>query len=82
MEFKKFKKFHYINASIKFCNHFRYIYLYYDHTQYGISQRQPMFRVYVIHSNCTRLHIFFFFMKDYGENGYLRSKMRAKMIEN
>ena len=32
------------------------------------------FRVYVIHSNCTRLHDFFFFILDYGENGYLHSK--------
>ena len=33
------------------------------------------FRVYVIHSNCVRLHNFFFFMMDYGENGYLHAKM-------
>ena len=44
-------------------------------THYGISQRQHVFRVYVIHSNCARLHNFFFFMMDYGENGYLHSKM-------
>ena len=30
---------------------------------------------YVIHSNCARLHNFFSFMMDYGENGYLHSKM-------
>ena len=42
---------------------------------YGISQRQHVFRVYVIHSNCARLHNFFFFMMDYGENDYLHSKM-------
>ena len=46
------------------------------------SHRDNMFRVYVIHSNCTRLHNFFFFMMDYGENGYLHSKMWAKMTEN
>ena len=40
-------------------------------TLVGISQRQHVFRVYVIHSNCTRLHNFFFFMIDYGENSYL-----------
>ena len=34
------------------------------------------FRVYVIHSNCARLHNFFFFMMDYGENGYLHSKIK------
>ena len=28
-------------------------------------------REYVIHSNCARLHNFFFFIMDYGENGYL-----------
>ena len=51
-------------------------------THYGISQRQHVFRVYVIHSNCARLHNFFFFMMDYGENSYLLSKMWAKMTEN
>ena len=80
MEFKKIKKFDYINASKKFCNHFHYICLYYRHTHYGISQRHHVFRVYVIHSNW--LHIFFFFMMGYGENGYLYEKMWAKMTEN
>ena len=75
----EFKKFSYINASKKFCNHFHYICLYYRHTHYGISQRQHVFRVYVIHSNCARLHSFFFFMIDYGENGYLHSKMWEKV---
>ena len=46
------------------------------------SHRDNMFRVYVIHSNCARLHNFLFFMVDYGENGYLHSKMWAKMTEN
>ena len=85
MEFQKFNKFNYINASKKFCSHFHYTFsftLYYRHTHYGISQRQHVFRVYVIHSNCARLHNFFFFMMDYGENGYLHSKMWAKMTEN
>ena len=82
MEFKKFKKFYYVNASKKFCNHFHYICLYYRHTYYGISQRQDLFCVYVIHSNCARLHNFFFFMMDYGENGYLHLKMWAKITEN
>ena len=81
MEFKKFKKFNYINASKKFCNHFHYICLYYRHTHYGISQRQHVFRVYVIHSNCARLYNFFFFMMDYGENSYLYSKIWAKATE-
>ena len=44
----EFKKFNYINASKKLCNHFHYICLYYRHTHYGISQRQHVFRVYVI----------------------------------
>ena len=44
----EFKKSNYINASKKFCNHFHYICLYYRHTHYGISQRQHVFRVYVI----------------------------------
>ena len=39
------------------------------------SHRDNMCFVYVIHSNCTRLHKFFFFMMDYGENGYLHSNM-------
>ena len=69
MELKKFKKFNYINASKKFCNHFHYICLYYRHTHYGISQRQYVFCVYVIHSNCARLYNFFFFMMDYGGGG-------------
>ena len=73
MEFKKFKKFNYINASKKFCNHFHYICLYCRHTHYGISQREHVLRVYVIHCNCARLHNFFFFMMEYGENGYLHS---------
>ena len=30
-----------------------------------------MFRVFAIHSECARLHNLFFFMMDYGENGYL-----------
>ena len=34
-------------------------------------QGQHVFRVYVIHSNCVRLHNFFFFKMDYGENCYL-----------
>ena len=46
------------------------------------SHRGNMFCVYVIHSNCARLHNFFFFMMDYGENSYLHSKMWAKMTEN
>ena len=46
------------------------------------SHRENVFRVYVIHSNCVRLHNFFFFMMDYDENGYLHSKMWAKMTEN
>ena len=33
------------------------------------SYGDKMFRVYVIHSNCPRLHNSFFFMMDYGENG-------------
>ena len=45
----------------------------------GISQRRHVFHVYVIHSNCARIVFlysnFFFFMTDYGENGYLHSKM-------
>ena len=53
-----------------------------DITHCGISQRQHVFCVYVIHSNCAGLHNFLFFMMDYGENGYLHSKMRAKMAEN
>ena len=52
----EFKKFNYINASKKFRNHFHCICLYYRHTHYRISQRQHVFRVYVIHSNCARLH--------------------------
>ena len=40
------------------------------------------FRVYLIHSNCAILHNLFFSMMDYGENGYLHSKVRAKMTEN
>ena len=43
------------------------------------SHGDNMFRVYVIHSNCARLHNFFFFMMDYGEKGYLHSRMRAKI---
>ena len=34
------------------------------------SHRDNMFRVYVIHSNCARLHNVFYFVMDYGENGY------------
>ena len=34
-----------------------------------------MLRVYEIHSNFARLYNFFFYMMDYGENGYLYSKM-------
>ena len=49
--------------------------LYYRYTHYGISQRQHVFRVYLIHSNCAR---FFFFMMDYRENGYLHSKNESK----
>ena len=82
MEFKEFKKFDYINASKKVCNYFHYICLYYRHTHYGILQRHHVFCVYVIHSNCARLHNFFFFMMDYGENGYLYSKIGAKMTED
>ena len=47
-----------------------------------MRSHKDVFRVYVIHSNCARLHNFFFFMIDYGENGYLHSKMRVKMSEN
>ena len=68
MEFKKLNS---INASKKFSNHFHYICLYYRHTHYGISQRQHVFRGYVIHSNCAKQHNFFYFMMDYDENGYL-----------
>ena len=75
----EFKKFNYINVSKKFCNHFHYICLYYRHTHYGISQRQHVFRVYIIHSNCVRLHNFFFFMMNYG--GYLHSQMWAKWLQ-
>ena len=39
------------------------------------SHRDNVFRVYVIHNNCARLHNLFFFMMGYGENGYLNSKM-------
>ena len=46
------------------------------------SHRDNMFHVYVIHSNCARLHNYFFFIMDYSENGYLHSKMWAKMTEN
>ena len=46
-----------------------------DIPTFGISQRQHVFRVYVIHSNCPRLHNFFSSMMDYGENGYLHLKM-------
>ena len=56
MEFKKFKKFNYLNVPKKFCNHFHYICLYYRHTHYGISQRQHVLSVYLIHSNCGRLY--------------------------
>ena len=68
MEIKKIKKFSYINASKNFRNHLHYICLYFRHTHYGISQRQHVFRVYVTHN-------LFFFMMDYGENGYLHSQM-------
>ena len=81
IKFKKFKKFNYINAFKKFCNHFHYICLYYRHTHYGISQRQHVSRVYLIHSNCARLHNFFFFMMGHGENGYLHSKMEQKWLK-
>ena len=79
MEFKKFNN---INASKMFCNHFHYICLCYRHTHYETSQRQHVFHVYVIHSNCVKLHNFSFFMMDYGENGYLHSKMWAKVTKN
>ena len=46
------------------------------------SHRDNMFHVYVIHSNCAGLHNYFFFIMDYCENGYLHSKMWAKMTEN
>ena len=78
----EFKKFNYINESKKFCSRFHCICLYYRYTHYRISQRPHVFRVYVTHSNCAGLHNFFFFMLDYGENGYLHSKMWAKMTEN
>ena len=52
-----------------------YVCLYYRHTHYRISQRQHVFRVYVIHSNCARLRNFFFFVMDYDENDYLHAKM-------
>ena len=42
------------------------------------SQRQHVFRVSLIRSNCAWLHNFFFLMIDYGENGYLHSKMWEK----
>ena len=57
-------------------------YVYYRHTHYEVSQRHHVFRIYVVHSNCARLHSFFFFMIDYGENGYLHWKIWAKMTEN
>ena len=79
MEFKKSKNFNYINASKTFSNHFHYICLYNRHTHYLISPRQHVIRVYVIHA---RLQNFFFFLIEYGENGYLQSKMWAKMTEN
>ena len=43
------------------------------YTHYGFSQRQHVFRVYVIRNNYARLHNLFFFMMDYDENGYLHS---------
>ena len=45
-----------------------------DVPNYGISQRQHVFRVYVIHS--TK----FIFL--YGENGYFHEKIWAKITEN
>ena len=36
---------------------------------------ENVFRVHLIHSNCARLDNFFFFMMDYGENGYFLAKM-------
>ena len=75
MKFEKLKKFNYINASKKFYNHFHYICFYTIDIPTMGSHRDNMFRVYVIHSNCTRLHNFFLFMMDYVENDYLHSKM-------
>ena len=46
------------------------------------SHRDNMFRVYVIHSNCARLHNFFLFMMDYGENDYYTQKCEQKWLEN
>ena len=78
MEFKKLTKFNYINASKKACNHFHYICLYCRHTHCGISQRRHVFRVYIIYSNCARLHNSFFFMMIYGENGLFTLKNVSK----
>ena len=47
-------------ANIPYTIDFHYICLYSRHTHYGISQKQHVFRVYVIHSNCATLHNFFF----------------------
>ena len=44
------------------------------------SHRDNMFRVYVIHSNCARLHNFFLFMMDYGENDL--ELMMTWMVKN
>ena len=64
----EFKKFNYINASKKFCNSFHHICFYTIDIPTMGSHRDNMFRVYVIHSNCARLHNFFLFMMDYVEN--------------
>ena len=41
-------------------------------SNYTVCQQVSWFRVSVIQSNCAKLHNFFFFMMDYGENGYLQ----------
>ena len=43
-------------------------------SNYTVCQTSFSF-TYFIASNCDRLHNFFFFMMDYGENGYLYSKI-------
>ena len=48
----------------------------------GSHGDKHVFRVYVIHNNCARLHNLFSFLMDYGENGFLHSKMWVKMTEN
>ena len=43
-------------------------------SNYTVCQTSFLF-TYFIASNCAKLHNFFFFMMDYGENGYLYSKI-------